>query len=87
MLNCQEAYAKALLVPRKQLAALQADGEVLLAHKLLTDAFRTDVRPLLAQVREELGAPIDPIAAYRESGYEAKIRAERGLADASGGFQ
>jgi L-rhamnose isomerase/sugar isomerase len=23
-------------------------GEVLLAHKLLTDAFRTDVRPLLA---------------------------------------
>jgi L-rhamnose isomerase/sugar isomerase len=54
------------------------EGEVLLAHKLLTDAFRTDVRPLLAQVREELGAPADPIAAYKASGYEAKIRKERG---------
>jgi len=87
VLNCQEAYAKALLVPRKQLAGLQQAGEVLLGHKLLTDAFRTDVRPLLAQVREELGAPVDPIAAYRQSGYEEKIRQARGLADASGGFQ
>ena len=87
VLNCQEAYAKALVVPRRQLAALQMEGEVLLAHKLLTDAFRTDVRPLLAQVREELGAPADPIAAYKASGYEAKIRKERGVASTSGGFQ
>ena len=70
VLNCQEAYAKALLVPRRQLAEMQMDGEVLLAHKLVTDAFRTDVRPLLAQVREEMGTPVDPIAAYRASGYE-----------------
>jgi L-rhamnose isomerase/sugar isomerase len=87
VLNCQEAYAKALVVPRKQLAAAQEAGEVLAAHKLVTDAFRTDVRPLLAKVREELNTPIDPIAAYRASGYEEKIRTERGLADASGGFQ
>lgn len=87
VLNCQEAYAKALVVPRKQLAAAQEAGEVLAAHKMVTDAFRTDVRPLLAKVREELGTPIDPIAAYRASGYEEKIRTERGLADASGGFQ
>ena len=87
VLNCQEAYAKALVVPRKQLAAAQDAGEVLAAHKLITDAFRTDVRPLLAKVREEMGTPIDPIAAYRASGYEQKIREERGLADASGGFQ
>lgn len=87
VLNCQEAYAKALIVPRKQLAELQAAGEVLLAHKLLTDAFRTDVRPLLAVVREEMGVPVDPIAAYRASGYEEKIRRERGVATTSGGFQ
>lgn len=87
VLNCQEAYAKALIVPRKQLAELQLEGEVLLAHKLLTDAYRTDVRPLLAQVREELGAPVDPIAAYKASGYEEKIRSERGVASTSGGFQ
>jgi L-rhamnose isomerase/sugar isomerase len=87
VMNCQEAYAKALLVPHAQLAAAQAEGAVLEAHQLLTDAFRTDVRPLLAQVREELGVPIDPIRAYRTSGYEEKICAERGVASASGGFQ
>jgi L-rhamnose isomerase/sugar isomerase len=87
VLNCQEAYAKSLLVPRAELAAAQAEGEVLEAHRILTEAYRTDVRPLLAQVREEKGVPTDPIGAYRASGYEKKIRAERGLAATSGGFQ
>ncbi len=87
VLNCQEAYAKALLVPRERLAAAQAAGAVLEAHSILTDTYRTDVRPLLAQVREELGVPADPIAAYQASGYEAKIRSERGVAATSGGFQ
>jgi L-rhamnose isomerase / sugar isomerase len=87
VMNCQEAYAKALCVQRSKLAELQQSGEVLLAHKLLTDAYRVDVRPLLARVREELGVPVDPIAAYLASGYEQKIRSERGLAATSGGFQ
>ena len=87
VINCQESYAKALIVQREQLAALQAEGAVLDAHNMLNDAFRTDVRPLLAQVREEIGVPIDPIAAYKQSGYEATIRKERGKAGASGGFQ
>lgn len=87
VLNCQEAYARALLVPRRQLAEAQAAGEVLAAHRLLTAAYQTDVRPLLAQVRREMGVPEDPIAAYRASGYEEKIRAERGLVATSGGFQ
>ena len=87
VLNCQEAYAKALLVPRAELHATQRAGEVLMAHNLLTNAYRNDVRPLLAQVRAEMGAPVDPIAAYWASGYEDKIRAERGVAATSGGFQ
>ena len=87
VLNCQEAYARALLVPRARLAEAQAVGEVLEAHRILTNTFRIDVRPLLAKVREEMGVPADPLAAYRASGYEEKIRAERGLAVASGGFQ
>jgi L-rhamnose isomerase/sugar isomerase len=86
-LNCQEAYAKAQLVPRQALAEAQANGEVLAAHYMLTETYRTDVRPLLAQVREEMGVPTDPIAAYRASGYEAKIRQERGVTATSGGFQ
>jgi len=87
VLNCQEAYAKSLVVPRDKLAAAQAEGEVLEAHRILTEAYRTDVRPLLVQVREEMGVPTDPIAAYRASGYEKKIRSERGMAATSGGFQ
>jgi L-rhamnose isomerase/sugar isomerase len=87
VLNCQEAYAKAQVVPRAKLAEAQAAGDVLGAHKIITDAFRTDVRPLLAQVREEMGVPVDPIAAYWASGYEAKIRTARGVRATSGGFQ
>ncbi len=87
VLNCQEAYAKSLLVPREQLRQAQQAGEVLNAYRLLTGAYSTDVRPLLAQVRAEIGVPADPIAAYLASGYEEKIRKERGTADASGGFQ
>jgi L-rhamnose isomerase/sugar isomerase len=87
VLNCQEAYAKALLVPRDKLADAQAAGEVLKAHVILTDAYRIDVRPLLAQVRQELDVPVDPLAAYWASGYEEKIREERGLAATSGGYQ
>ena len=87
VLNCQEAYAKSLIVPRKKLAAAQAAGEVLEAHRILTETYRTDVRPLLAQIREEMGLPLDPIAAYRASRYDEKIRSERGIATTSGGFQ
>jgi L-rhamnose isomerase/sugar isomerase len=87
VLNCQEAYAKALLVSRDRLAAVQAEGNVMEAHHLLNEAYRTDVRPLLVQVRAEMGVPTDPIATYRASGYEEKIRAERGLSATSGGFQ
>ncbi|OUC05238.1 sugar isomerase [Litorilinea aerophila] len=87
VLNCQEAYAKAQLVPRQQLAEARAAGDVLAAHHLLTEAYRTDVRPLLAQVREEMGVPVDPLAAYWASGYEEKIRKERGITATSGGYQ
>jgi len=87
VLNCQEAFAKSLLVDRTALQAAQCAGEVLGAHNLLNNAYRTDVRPLLAGVREEMGVPADPIAAYKASGYEASICARRGLAAAHGGFQ
>jgi L-rhamnose isomerase/sugar isomerase len=86
-LNCQEAYAKALLLSREKLAAAQSEGAVMEAHRIITEAYRYDVRPLLAVVREEMGVPVDPMAAYWASGYEEKIRKERGLAETSGGYQ
>jgi L-rhamnose isomerase/sugar isomerase len=50
----------------------------------LTDAFATDVRPLLAEVRADLGVDPDPIAAYKRSGHFDKIRAERADGAAAG---
>ncbi len=68
VMNVQEATAKALLVDRAALRAAQDDGDVLGAHGVLNDAFNTDVRPLLAELRQEMGIDPDPIAAYDGSG-------------------
>jgi L-rhamnose isomerase/sugar isomerase len=76
--NCQSAYAKALIVDYAKLNQRQLQGDVMGAHRLLFDAYETDVRPLLAQVRAEKGVPVDPIAAYRADDYERRIIAERG---------
>jgi L-rhamnose isomerase/sugar isomerase len=77
VMNVQEATAKALLVDRAALAAAQQAGDVLAANAVLMDAFAADVRPLLAEVRQELGLDPDPMAAYGRSGYAEKITAER----------
>ena len=77
VMNVQAATAKALLVDAKALAAAQAAGDVLGASAILMDAYDTDVRPLLAEVRSGIGLDPDPIAAYARSGYAEKIRAER----------
>ncbi|EWM11593.1 xylose isomerase xylA [Kutzneria sp. 744] len=77
VLNVQEATAKALLVDRAALAKAQAEGDVLGANAALMDAYNTDVRPLLAELRTEDGRDPDPIGAYHRSGYQQKIEAER----------
>ncbi|SEP71217.1 L-rhamnose isomerase / sugar isomerase [Streptomyces sp. yr375] len=77
VMNVQEATAKALLVDRSALAAAQVSGDVLEANAVVMDAFNTDVRPLLCEVREEMGVDPDPIAAYRRSGWAEKIVASR----------
>jgi len=77
VMNVQEATAKALLVDRDTLAVAQREGDVLEANAVLMDAYNTDVRPLLAEVREEMGLDANPMAAYRRSGWAEKIVAER----------
>ena len=84
VMNVQEATAKALLVDRDQLADAQARGDILGADGALMDAFATDVRPLLSELREEQGLEPDPMKAYLASGYYESIVAERGSGGLSG---
>ncbi|HJY24688.1 MAG TPA: L-rhamnose isomerase [Actinomycetes bacterium] len=77
IMNVQEATAKALLVDVGALAAAQQAGDVLGANGVVMDAYNTDVRPLLAQLREDMGLDPDPVAAYYRSGYQDRIVADR----------
>lgn len=84
VVNLQEAYARALLVDREALGRAQVAGDVLGGHRLLLDAFGTDVRPLCAKVRADLGAAEDPVAAFRASGYAAAAAEKRAQGTAAG---
>lgn len=77
VLNVQEMTARALLVDTVELEAAQTAGDVLGASAIFMDAFYTDVRGDLARWRESRGLPADPMKAFRESGYLAKIAEER----------
>jgi L-rhamnose isomerase / sugar isomerase len=77
VMNAQEATAKALLVDANALSEAQRAGEVLGANAVFMDAYNTDVRPLLADVRGGLGLDPDPMAAYARSGYAEKIARDR----------
>jgi L-rhamnose isomerase / sugar isomerase len=77
VMNVQEATAKALLIDVAELREAQRTGDVLAANAAVMDAYNTDVRPLLAGLREEMGLAPDPVSAYLASGYGEKILAER----------
>jgi L-rhamnose isomerase/sugar isomerase len=77
VLNVQEATAKALLIDAGALAAAQQAGDVLAANAVFMDAYNTDVRPLLADLRQDMGLDPDPVAAYHRSGYQQHITATR----------
>ncbi len=84
-IEVQRAYAQALLVERVGLADLQEANDVMMANQLLKRAFTTDVAPILAMARYRKGAAIDPLAAYRASGYRAMCASRRPSKTGSGG--
>jgi L-rhamnose isomerase / sugar isomerase len=86
VLNIQTAYAKAQLVNRSALRHAQEAGDVLGAYRVLQSAFETDVRPLLAEVRNRQGLNPDPIAAFRTSGYAERLAHERTALASSSGY-
>ncbi len=77
VMNVQEATAKALLVDQAALSAAQLSGDVLGAHAVVMDAFNTDVRPMLADLRVEMGLDPDPMSAYARSGWGEQIVVQR----------
>lgn len=87
---CQEAYAKALHVDRAALAKARAACDVTGAEEILRDAYNVDVRPVLAEVRQDMGLDPEPLKAFRRSGYAeqaiAKRSAKHAAKGAGGGF-
>ena len=76
-MEIERAYVQALLVDRAALDEYQNANDALMATTTLKTAFRTDVEPILAMARHHKGAAVDPVAAFRRSGYRARVAAER----------
>lgn len=72
------AYAQSLIIDRKKLVEAQQNNDVVAAQEILQQAYRTDVRPIVAEARLRAGAALNPLAVYRnEKGREQLIK-ERG---------
>jgi len=87
VMNIQTAYAKALLIDDAVLTTAQTEGDVLGAHRALTDAFETDVRPLLARWRADKGLDPDPVRAFRDGGHAEQRTRERGTAPVESAYE
>ncbi len=76
-IELQRAYAQALIVERAALHEYRIGNDVLMAAQTLKRGFTTDVTPILQQARVQKGAALDPVGAYRKSGYRAECDRNR----------
>ncbi|HSB94592.1 MAG TPA: hypothetical protein VLC28_15825 [Flavitalea sp.] len=72
------SYAQALMLDRKSLSEAQELNDVAGAQEILQHAFRTDVRPIVAEARMRCGAALDPIEFFRENAIRKQLVKERG---------
>lgn len=75
--TAQELFVKAAGVDHQKLARHQERNEQVDAEECLKQAFFADVRPTIIEWRKQRNLPLDPLAAFRQSGYEARVAAER----------
>jgi L-rhamnose isomerase / sugar isomerase len=73
------SYAQALLVDRAKLTVAQDNNDVVTAQEILQQAFRTDVRALVAEARLLAGGSLQPLEVYRKENVREKLIKERGL--------
>ncbi|MEI9944654.1 MAG: TIM barrel protein [Chitinophagaceae bacterium] len=74
----QIAYAQALILDRKSLQQAQEKNDVAGAQEILQAAYRTDVRPLVAEARLQEKAAVNPIQLFRDIKVRERLIKDRG---------
>jgi L-rhamnose isomerase/sugar isomerase len=80
------AYAQALLIDRNALVKAQNNNDVSMTQEILQQAYRTDVRPLIAESRFRLGGAINPLSTFRQLQVRKNLVKERGLKSVATGL-
>lgn len=80
------AYTQALLVDREALKTAQRTNNVIKAQEILQDAFRTDVRAVVAEARLREGASLHPVALFESLRVRTKRIEERGISSIATGL-
>ncbi len=75
--NAQELFVKAAIVDHARLRDEQMKCNLVDAEECLREAFFADVRPVIAEWRKSKGLPVDPLDAFRQSGYTARAEKDR----------
>jgi L-rhamnose isomerase/sugar isomerase len=72
------AYCQALLIDYDALKTAQVNYDVAAAQEILQDAFRTDVRPLVAEARLRAGGALMPLTFFRDHQIRKQLITQRG---------
>ncbi|MEO7119605.1 MAG: TIM barrel protein [Ginsengibacter sp.] len=72
------AYAQSLIIDRKKLVKAQNNNDVVTAQEILQQAYRTDVRALVAEARLRTESALKPLAVYRNEKIRDHLIKERG---------
>jgi L-rhamnose isomerase/sugar isomerase len=80
------AYTQALLVNKEELEAARENNDAAQAQEILQHAYRTDVRPLIAEARKRIGAALQPMTFFRNLNVRKQLIQERGLKTVSTGL-
>ncbi|MCF1715757.1 TIM barrel protein [Flavihumibacter sp. RY-1] len=72
------AYAQALLIDTAALKQAQAANDVVRCQELLQAAYRTDLRPLVAEARFRKGGALEPLELFRSEALRNTLIKKRG---------
>jgi L-rhamnose isomerase/sugar isomerase len=72
------AYAQSLIIDRKKLVEAQNNNDVATAQEILQQAYRTDVRAIVAEARLRAGAALNPLSVFRNEKIRENLIKQRG---------